>query len=220
MRVHWTLLISAVLAAGACSTGGRTGGDDALDALPDADLPDAPPDAPPVFPETAPDEPGPRDLFPDLGADPGMPDGFEVWQPQPCKSHADCGDGYCVELVPGSAQFFCVPTCIDECPLDWVCKAVYLDGPDPVSICLPPGGPCAEQDLHQDGLDEDCDGLTDEDVYMGVTLWGWTFGSGRATSLGAGMVLSAKLSAPPYFAVSSGGDFVLVSGSGTHAEGQ
>lgn len=63
----------------------------------------------------------------------------EVWNPQPCQSHEDCADGYCVELVPGSGEYFCTPSCMEECPLDWACKSVFIDGPDAVSICLPPG---------------------------------------------------------------------------------
>lgn len=62
----------------------------------------------------------------------------DIWQPQPCLTHADCLDGFCVEFPPGSGEFLCAPTCIEECPADWGCKSVYVDGPDPVSICLPP----------------------------------------------------------------------------------
>jgi hypothetical protein len=64
---------------------------------------------------------------------------LEVWSPHPCLSHEDCDDGYCVEVVPGSGEYFCTPACMEECPLDWVCKSVFVDGADPVSVCLPPG---------------------------------------------------------------------------------
>jgi hypothetical protein len=63
----------------------------------------------------------------------------DVWAPDPCKSHEDCkGEGMCVELSPGSGKFVCAPFCLEECPLDWECKSVYVDGPDPTSLCFPP----------------------------------------------------------------------------------
>ncbi|MBM4353954.1 MAG: hypothetical protein FJ109_09215 [Deltaproteobacteria bacterium] len=61
-----------------------------------------------------------------------------VWKPIPCESHTDCPEGYCVELESGSGETFCTLTCVEECPLDWVCKSVFVDGPDPVSLCMPP----------------------------------------------------------------------------------
>ncbi len=284
-------------------------------------------------------------VFPDIGKD-EIPEVKELshpgdwhqddgtWTPAPCQSHEDCGDGYCVELVPGSGQYFCAPSCMEECPLDWTCKSIYLDGPDPVSMCLPPvevlcrvckadsdcllagalcvlaggpvgycgklcspddagcpagfscrpangnpaapdvyqclpepgtccqmgswtdcddgnectletcspslgcghaptaggcsgpdacqeyfcsGGQClgvpVEEDLHQDGLDEDCDGLTDEDVLLGLELNGTGFGSGSGESKGGGFWLSGRLCSPPYHGPSSGGGFLLVPGT-------
>ena len=67
------------------------------------------------------------------------PEAVDAWVPVPCQSHDDCDGGFCVEAVPGSGEYVCTISCLEECPLDWVCKSVYLDGPDPVSICLPPG---------------------------------------------------------------------------------
>jgi hypothetical protein len=87
----------------------------------------------------------------DVGTDPGTeepgfdwsdssPDnGEDAWSAKPCQSHSDCPEGFCVELIPGSGETFCTVTCVEECPLDWVCKSVYVDGPDPVSVCLPGG---------------------------------------------------------------------------------
>lgn len=63
----------------------------------------------------------------------------DVWVPVNCASHDDCeGLGMCVEVTPGSGQTLCAPFCIQECPGDWECKSVYVDGPDPVSLCFPP----------------------------------------------------------------------------------
>jgi len=165
-------------------------------------------------------------IFPDVDA--GFPDSadaigldadahseqVDVWTPAPCKSHKDCLDGFCVELTPGSGEFFCVPLCIEECPLDWACKAIYIDGPDPVSVCLPPGGPCEEQDLLADGKDEDCDGETDEDVPLGALLRSYLFGSGGGTAAGSGLVLRSKLCAPAIWGTSKGGGLVLRPGTG------
>jgi len=63
----------------------------------------------------------------------------DVWTPQECQSHDDCnGEGMCVEVSPGSGQTICAPFCVEECPADWECKSIYVDGPDPVSLCFPP----------------------------------------------------------------------------------
>jgi len=60
-------------------------------------------------------------------------------EPTPCKTHADCeGIGLCVQVTPGSGTYVCAPYCQEECPADWECKSVAVDGPDPVSLCLPP----------------------------------------------------------------------------------
>jgi len=79
---------------------------------------------------------------PDAAPDviPDAPEDVMAWQPTPCQSNDDCDDGFCLEVVPGSGEFYCAPTCIEECPGDWVCKMVSVGGPDPVSVCLPPGG--------------------------------------------------------------------------------
>lgn len=63
----------------------------------------------------------------------------DVWVPQECQSHEDCeAIGMCVEVSPGSGQMVCAPYCMEECPADWECKSIYVDGPDPVSLCVPP----------------------------------------------------------------------------------
>ncbi|MFH1530178.1 MAG: hypothetical protein ABIK09_05510 [Pseudomonadota bacterium] len=79
------------------------------------------------------------DAAPDLFIPDLLPDGG-TWEPTPCQSNDDCDDGFCLQVDPGSGEFYCAPTCIEECPADWVCKMVQVGGPDPVSVCLPPGG--------------------------------------------------------------------------------
>ena len=75
----------------------------------------------------------------------------DVWKPVACGSHDDCEDGYCVEYPPGEGSFFCAPTCLEECPGDWVCKSIFVDGPDPVSLCLPPKSTlCKSCQQHKD----------------------------------------------------------------------
>lgn len=194
----------------ACGTADMTHpGDAGPDAqtVPDAD---APPDTQPVFPDLqttdlSPDQPDYTQT--DVCCDVSTP-----WEPSPCQSHNDCEDGFCLELEAEGSQFFCVPTCIEECPLDWVCKAVYLDGPDPVSVCLPPTEQtCLEQDLLFDGVDEDCDGLTDEDVALGFRLLSGRFGSG-GTVAGAAENQMTIGSGNPFSGISTGGDFVLSAG--------
>ncbi len=132
-------VVPAILLIAGCTGGDGTVETDApeADAAPDtggADIagqdfiigtPDAAPDT------LAPDVPTEL-VFPDL-----LPDA-EVWEPMPCQSNDDCDDGFCLEVVAGSGEFYCAPTCIEECPGDWVCKMVQVDGPDPVSVCLPP----------------------------------------------------------------------------------
>ena len=95
---------------------------------------------------------GKADASDDLGTE--VPElVVEVWTPTSCKSHDDCDDGFCIELSAGSGEFVCAPTCIEECPLDWVCKSAYMDGPDPVSICMPSGETlCQPCKTHEDCL--------------------------------------------------------------------
>jgi len=139
---------------GGCSSGGTTievevkdfrGPDDAGDRRAADAIPET---VDQVSPQDSGIEAG--DLL-DLGEVPDLPSEVE-WQPTPCASHKDCPEGYCVEIYPGSGEFFCTLECLEECPLDWECKSVQIVGPDPVSICLPPGDPlcrvCQE--------DEDC----------------------------------------------------------------
>jgi hypothetical protein len=74
----------------------------------------------------------------DVAADAELDLHSDIWVPQDCQSHDDCDDGMCVEVSPGSGQTLCAPFCMEECPGDWVCKSIYVDGPDPVSLCFPP----------------------------------------------------------------------------------
>lgn len=252
----------------------------------------------------------------------------DAWAPQNCKSHEDCDNGLCVEISPGTGKFVCAPYCLEECPQDWTCKSVYVDGPDPVSLCFPPtnticmsceknsdclfagslcvkgagalgycgklcdledpdcpqgfecamakgkngenlapqclppagfccvasklkscddsnpctldtcdpsfgckhnniDGPCdgpepctkyqcingacigipVSLDVTLDGIDDDCDGLTDEDWAYGLKVPFHTFSSAMSTVKGGGITIKGALSTPPSGTRSSGGDF-------------
>ncbi len=88
-----------------------------------------------LFPEVSPTDATSDGLVEDLATD--VP--VDVWTPEDCQSHEDChGEGMCVEVAPGSGKTICAPFCVEECPGGWECKSVYVDGPDPVSLCFPP----------------------------------------------------------------------------------
>jgi hypothetical protein len=240
MKTHPSFLLTLVMvvALGACGGGAGTPSEapdlDTFEARGESERPVVCPDVPP--PEDVPD------LVPDGGDGiPGELPPDAVWEPQPCQSHSDCDDGFCVEIVAGSGEFFCAPTCIEECPGDWLCKAVHLDGPDLVSICLPGDGcpeapdgtpcigsdPCKEYacqngfcvgtpvelDLVQDGVDNDCDGKIDEDAYLGFRLLGGSFGGGPGAPSGAGWTLTGVVSATGFAGASTADGVVLIPGA-------
>jgi len=287
------------------------------------------PDA--VGEELPPPEVTPEDNYipPDLVPE-DLPPVTDIWTPQECQSHADCeGIGMCVEVAPGSGQTVCAPYCVEECPGNWECKSIYVDGPDPVSLCFPPteticsvctansqcilagalclkgsgalgfcgkfchpeespecpegfecriaknpngdplghqcqpplgsccvagklkecdddnpctsdecdpslgcqhiniDGPCEgpepcadykcingaciglpiTEDLILDGIDEDCDGLTDEDWALGAQVVAPVFCATGHRVTGAGVTVRGALSGPPVAGVAQGGDF-------------
>jgi len=118
----------------------------------------------------------------------------------------ECDDGNeCTEeqCVPGQGCAF------EE--LDGPCQ-----GPDPCQSYTCIDGECVgtevDLDLHLDGIDEDCDGLTDEDVWLGLQLAADGFGSGFGKSAAGGMTLSGRFCAPPVSGGSSGAQLELVPG--------
>ena len=52
----------------------------------------------------------------------------------PCQQNEDCASGLCIETGAGSV---CTMTCVEECPLGWVCKGLNLYGSDTVFVCVP-----------------------------------------------------------------------------------
>jgi hypothetical protein len=52
----------------------------------------------------------------------------------PCQQPEDCASGLCIETGAGSV---CTMTCVEECPLGWVCKGLTLYGSDTVFVCVP-----------------------------------------------------------------------------------
>ncbi len=138
-RTRWrSLWILPLVALAACTGGGGAVETDVAEAdvAPDSGADAAEADFIIGAPDAAPDTLAP-DVPPDFVSGDLFPDA-EVWNPAPCQSNEDCDDGFCLEVVAGSGEFYCAPTCIEECPGDWVCKMVQVDGPDPVSVCLPP----------------------------------------------------------------------------------
>ncbi len=126
------LAICIVLAA-SCSTGSKAGssGDAGIDSAQEV----AEADVPVLFEAHEQDL---QDLrVEDGGAIDGTDLGNDAWQPQPCQTHDDCQGGFCVEFPPAAGTFYCAETCIEECPAGLVCKSIFIDGPDPVSVCLP-----------------------------------------------------------------------------------
>ncbi|MFH1531159.1 MAG: hypothetical protein ABIK09_10565 [Pseudomonadota bacterium] len=86
------------------------------------------------IPPDSPDLTDAKGDIPDLTGD-QQADG---WQGGPCDVQADCPGGYCVESPPESGEKICAMTCVEDCPDGLECRWVYLDGGEPVSVCLPP----------------------------------------------------------------------------------
>lgn len=93
----------------------------------------------------------------EVAADPGLPPDIpeEIVPGEfgaPCLANPDCRDGFCVEGVKG---FFCTRTCVQECPLGWLCRTVAV-GSDVVGLCFPEGAelcrPCEVDTQCGDGL--------------------------------------------------------------------
>jgi len=326
------VVAGAVLLGSACSGGGKTTEADVAVEV-DSELPGGDAMLRPGDVKAEVDQRGQADVEIDYGFTGDKGGETEDWKPVACESHDDCPEGYCVELEPGSGETFCTVTCVEECPLDWVCKSVFVDGPDPVSLCLPPtntlckvcksdddclladslcikgkgslgfcgrscdpekpkcpmgfdcglvedpgGAPLGYQCMPakgsccvaggakdcnddnpctfdgcdpalgcthdpQDGecegddpcldwvcaegkcsgipieaddtinkVDDDCDGLTDEDAYKGFRLAAGTFCGGGGTSESAELVLSGEMSAPPFDGASEGLDMSVETG--------
>lgn len=51
----------------------------------------------------------------------------------PCVSNDECNSGFCVTSPQG--QMVCTIHCLEDCPGDWICKAVET-GPDVAFICI------------------------------------------------------------------------------------
>jgi len=259
----------------------------------------------------------------------------ETTGPIPCQANEECPEGLCIQVSPDSEEGVCTFPCLtdDACPPSWVCKTVYVDYPDMMSVCIPPTdtlcrvcegdaecllsgslcvtegnaygycgrscsfaeqdcpegflcqvavdgegkelghqclpapgncclsgdlagcdqgnscqqavchptlgcqydpveGPCVGEDLcleyecadgecvgtpittdaTNDGIDDDCDGLTDEDVPKLVKLNAAYFGSGGGPSSSDGFVLAGSLSCTPVRGTGSSDKFVLETG--------
>jgi hypothetical protein len=69
------------------------------------------------------------------------------------------------------------------------------------------GWPIVE-DLVFNGEDDDCDGAVDEDVYKGLKVSVFTYGSGAEVMTGGAWTLAGVLDAPAFHGTSSGGELV------------
>lgn len=145
-NISWKLFVVVGLVMGACGGKGAPKEKDALDGdVGLLDAQDAQGDAHLAKPDLV--DAADQLVFPDVETPDGKGDAgdgvqdipVDIWTAQDCQSHADCdGEGMCVEVAPGSGQTVCAPFCVEECPGGWECKSVYVDGPDPVSLCFPP----------------------------------------------------------------------------------
>jgi hypothetical protein len=108
----------------------------------------------------------------------------------PCNSDDDCDSGQCLDLTAGEASGICTTNCNTDadCPEGWDCTLLSNSGQDAIQVCIPVdycadadgdnfgvGPGCRGQDCNDsddgvnlsadevcDGIDNDCDELTDE----------------------------------------------------------
>jgi len=112
------------------------------------------------------------------------------------------------------------PCSADLCDPSLGCKHKNIDGP-----CVGPdqcteykcvNGGCmgfpVTTDKTKDGVDDDCDGLTDEDWAYGLQVPVHSFSGTVHTVKGTSYTVRGSLSAPPAAGASSGGDFKVTPG--------
>ena len=96
-------------------------------------------------------------------------------------------------------------------------QEVPCDGPAACTDYQCVDGECVgwpvTDDKTWDGVDDDCDGLTDEDVIQGLRVDAWTYGSGLGVSEGGGLRLVGKINTPGFHGVSAGGTLVVAPGA-------
>lgn len=119
---------------------------------------------------------------------------------------ANCDDGN-----PCTVES-CHPTmgCVND-PLDVPC-----DGEDPCLDYWCEGGTCTGApkagDYSLDGVDDDCDGETDEDALVSLSVVGHVWASGRVSCQGGGVGLDGTVGAVTFSGETSDGTYVIRSG--------
>jgi hypothetical protein len=52
----------------------------------------------------------------------------------PCESNTDCESGYCITTAEGKQ---CTSTCVEDCPIGWICEFISGSGTDSTFVCVP-----------------------------------------------------------------------------------
>jgi len=139
----------------------------------------------------------------------------EAWTPTPCTNNTDCESGYCLQVDALTGESVCTQPCVEDCPGDWECKLVYFDPPDLSSLCVPPGScvpSSVEGDFSLDGKDDDCDGVTDEDALVSLSVAGRVWANGWVSGQGGGYSVDGALGSVTFEGETSDGVFVIRSG--------
>ena len=187
--------------------GGRPVGD--VGTIPEADggtedsssEADAQPESDAVQPDTTPSDTSEPDATPDAAEDVAPdaaldsavePDASGASLGSPCDVAGDCDSNLCVDTTGGAESGICSRPCetTDDCPTDYECYQLTLDGVAVLGVCLPgtycsdpdddgygKGPGCIAEDCEEgapdiypgapelcDGLDNDCNELDDDAV--------------------------------------------------------
>ena len=114
-----------------------------------------------------------------------------------CDDSNECTGDSC---VPGTGCTFDPVQDGTPCGTEMPCFTSTCASGDCTSWPIP-------DDLTFNAVDDDCDGETDEDVYKGLRVDHFTYGSGAATMSGGNFRLMGVMNAPSYHGISAGGGY-------------